>query len=31
MRHILVNGTPIYQDGAPSSPGVERRPGNVLR
>jgi N-acyl-D-amino-acid deacylase len=31
MRHILVNGTPIYRDGAPSSPGVERRPGSVLR
>jgi N-acyl-D-amino-acid deacylase len=31
MRHILVNGTPIYRDGVPSSPGVERRPGNVLR
>jgi N-acyl-D-amino-acid deacylase len=31
MQHILVNGTPIYRDGAPSSPGVERRPGTVLR
>ena len=31
MRHILVNGTPIYHDGAPYSPGVERRPGKVLR
>jgi N-acyl-D-amino-acid deacylase len=31
MRHILVNGTPIYRDGAPYSSGVERRPGRVLR
>jgi N-acyl-D-amino-acid deacylase len=31
MRHILVNGTPIYQDGAPSTAGIESRPGALLR
>src|SRR5260370_31168185 len=31
MPHVPLNGTPIYRGGAPSSSGVERPPGNVLR
>jgi N-acyl-D-amino-acid deacylase len=31
MQHILVNGTPIYQDGTPSTTGVQSRPGKTLR
>jgi N-acyl-D-amino-acid deacylase len=31
MTHVLVNGTPIRVDGAPSEEGVASRPGRLLR
>jgi N-acyl-D-amino-acid deacylase len=31
MTHVLVNGVPIREDGAPSEAGATARPGRVLR
>ena len=31
MTHVLVNGVPIREDGAPSEEGAAARPGRVLR
>jgi N-acyl-D-amino-acid deacylase len=31
VRHVLVNGVPIRQDGAPSPAGLDARPGALLR
>ncbi len=31
MRHVVVNGTPIRVDGAPSEEGVAAKPGQILR
>jgi N-acyl-D-aspartate/D-glutamate deacylase len=30
MQHVLVNGTPIRENGAPVADAVARRPGRVL-
>ena len=31
VRHVLVNGVPIREDGAPSPQGMDARPGRLLR
>jgi len=31
MRHVVVNGQPIQQDGARIEEALERRPGQVVR
>jgi N-acyl-D-aspartate/D-glutamate deacylase len=31
VAHVLVNGSPIREDGAPVASGVDQRPGRVLR
>ncbi len=31
VRHVLVNGVPIREDGAPSPDGMDARPGRLLR